>query len=130
MPHNYNRTAFQSGSTAASPLLALYCSLVDLELALKNHFWGTGWRRGHLLIAWVTEVGEAALATNLDNCLAALHCTTLTGGQSIVSGNSYPDLRYLRHDNDFAGTSTDAQLQAALQAVRDINAALRTLGII
>jgi len=113
----------------ASPLLGLYCSLVDLELALKNHFWGGGWRRGHRVIEWVAELGEAALSVHMENCIAALQCTALTGAAAAVAGNSYPDLRYLRHADDFAGTSTDQQLQAALQAVDDVKNALRAQGV-
>lgn len=129
MPHNYNRTAFQAGMVAASPLLALYCSLVDLELALKNHFWAGGWRRGHKVIDWVADAGEAALSIHLENCLTALKCTAITGAVSTVAGNSYPDVRYLRHQSDFVGTSTDQELHLALQAVNDVRAALRARGV-
>jgi hypothetical protein len=72
MPHNYNRLAFQGGTTNPATLLALYCSLIDLELALKDHFVIVAWRSGHQVVDWVSELGEAALAVQLSDALSAL----------------------------------------------------------
>lgn len=129
MPHQYNRLAFQGGMAGANALLSLYCSLVDLELALKDHFQASGWRRGHKVIDWIDELGEAALAVQLMNRLGRLQCTGRDGTQSFVQGNLYPDLRYLRHVTDWAGASTDLQINDALGLVRDVRIALRARGV-
>lgn len=129
MPHNYNRAAFQDGMAAANALLVLYCSLVDLELALKDHFAGASWRRGHAIVDWVSELGEAALANQLANGLGRLRCTARDGSFAQVLGNSYPDVRYLRHESDWPGFSTDAELRDVLGIVADIRAALRGRGV-
>jgi hypothetical protein len=129
MPHTYNRTAFQYGMASANALLILYCSLVDLELALKDHFSVVGWRNGHAIIDWVAELGEAALAAQLANGLGRLRCTARDGSLSQVLGNSYPDVRYLRHESDWPGFSTDAELRDVLGIVADIRTALRGRGV-
>jgi hypothetical protein len=129
MPHQYNRLAFQAGMAGANALLSLYCSLVDLELALKDHFQPTGWRGGHRVIDWIDELGEAALAVQLMDRLGRLQCTARNGTQAFVHGNLYPDLRYLRHSNDWQGASTDVQLDDALRLVGDVRIALRARGV-
>src|SRR5215469_3566626 len=100
-----------------------------LEVGIKDHFSGTGWRAGHKIQDWVSELGEAALAVQLAARLAALKCTDRSGSLAPVAANSYPDIRYLRHVTDFAGTSTDAQIDDALQVVVDIAAALKARGV-
>jgi hypothetical protein len=129
MPHNYNRVAFQGGIAGVNALLSLYCSLVDLELALKNHFWPNRWRGGHAIIDWITELGEAALAAQLVGRLAHLQCTGGDGTVTAVAGNSYPGMRYLRHEQDWPGASTDTQLREALDVVDDVKTALRAKGV-
>ncbi len=129
MPHSYNRAAFQGLAPGSNILLRLYCTLVALELSIKDHFAGAGWRNGHRIVDWVTELGEAALAVQLSNRLGALMCTASDGNAAPVGGNSYPDLRYLRHTTDFAGTSTDAQIQQALEILADVRTALTGNGV-
>ena len=90
MPHNYNRAAFQSVVASGNALVVLYLSLVDLEIALKDHFSGTAWRSGHRIIDWIAEVGEASLSVQLDTALAILPCTARDGTEAHVAGNSYP----------------------------------------
>ncbi|SRR5216684_1330948 len=129
MPHNYNRAAFHGLPAGSNVLLSLYCSLVALELAIKDHFAAVGWRIGHRVADWVTELGEAALAVQLSNRLAALQCTGKGGNVVPATANSYPDIRYLQHESDFVGMSNDAQIQQALQVVIDIRTALIGRGI-
>lgn len=129
MPHQYNRNAFQSVVAGSSLLLRLYCSLVGLELAIKDHFNSGGWRAGHRIADWVAELGEAALAVQLTTRLAALQCTSRDGSAAPVAANTYPDVRYLRHVTDFPGTSTDTAIEDALQVVVDIKTALAAAGV-
>lgn len=129
MPHTYNRTAFQGAAVAAGSLLSLYCSLVELELGIKDYFAASGWRGGHRVIDWISELGEAALAVQLSNRLGSLRCTGRDGNVAPVAGNAYPDVRYLRHESDFAGMSTDAQLNEALGVLNDVKQALRGRGV-
>ena len=129
MPHLYNRTAFQSVAAGSNVLLSLYCSLVALEVGIKDHFSGVGWRSGHRIEDWVSELGEAALAVQLSTRLAVLQCTDRSGNVAPVAANSYPDIRYIRHVTDFVGSSTDAQINDALQVVCDIKMALKGRGV-
>src|SRR5258708_23227144 len=117
MTHTYNRAAFQSLAQGSNILLRLYCSLVGLELSIKAHFAGAGWRSGNRIVDWVRELGEAALAVQLSNRLGVLQCTAKDGNLAPVGGNSYPDVRYLQHVSDFVGTFTDDQIQEALDVL-------------
>jgi hypothetical protein len=128
LPHTYNKQAFANGIVVASPLLSLYCSLVIIELAVKDHL--APWPTGHKVIEWLTSLGEPSLAQQLRTALMVLQCTDRSGNQAPVSGDQYPDLRYLRHDSDFAGMTTDTQIQDALDIVNSVNAALRSKGVL
>lgn len=136
MPHDYNKEAFRRiGNDSSNPLCAVYCSLVVLELAIKDHFYAQvnpgSWKTGHRIIDWLTsDLNESSLGNQLDNKLAALHCTDRNGDQAMVSPNRYPDLRYLRHEQDFPGTSTDAGLRDVMDIIQDIQDRLRMKGII
>jgi hypothetical protein len=132
MPHSYNQQSFQVGaSNSSNPLLCLYCSLVVLELSIKDHFHQSGpWKKGHCIIDWLTvSLGETSLGTQLDSKLSALYCTYKDGTEVNVKANSYPDIRYLRHEADFPGKSTDNQLKEALEIIKDIRTSLITKGI-
>jgi hypothetical protein len=129
MPHQYNRHAFQGGITSPDVLLSAYCALVDLELGIKDHFVAGGWRAGHRIIDWVAELGEGALAVQLAGKLGSLRCTGRDGNVAPVAGNAYPDVRYIRHESDFAGMSTDDELREVVDVVSDIRAALKGRGV-
>ena len=131
MPHSYNRAAFDVGRAAGNALLTLYCSLVSIEIALKDR--SNPWKRGHMLAQWLTSEGDAGLTSltqQLVTGLAAMRCTDPTGNSSAIRLDAFPDLRYLRYAADFPGESTDAQLQACLALVRDIETVLRGKGIL
>ena len=128
MPHLYNKQAFGNAAASSSLLLSLYCSLVVIELAIKDY--SAPWPKGHRIIEWLTSLGEPSLAQQLRSALMALQCTDRSGNQSPVSGDQYPDLRYLRHHSDFANMTTDAQLQDALDIVGSINQALQRQGVL
>ena len=128
MPHAYNRQAFKSGISPTSPLLSLYCSLVLVELAVKDHV--VPRPRGHYVTVWLTNLVNASLAQQLRTALAKLTCTDANGNPAPVSADRYPDLRYLRHELDYAGTSTDVLIRDALDIMDSVNAALRTAGVL
>src|ERR1051326_8003550 len=128
MPHAYNKKAFAAGRSSGQSLLALYCSLVVLEIALKDHSYPP-WQGGHRVVDMVSAAGEAALSVQLSGRLSALLCTAVDGTPAPVDANKYPDLRYLRHMTDFAGGSTDLQVQDALAIVSDVEQALRAKGV-
>lgn len=125
MPHLYNRSAFRIGLNL-SPLLDLYCALVVLELSLKDRM--PVWAGGHDVTDFVSRAGENALALRLRSALAGLWCTNRQGNEAHVAPDRYPDLRYLRHQTDFAGKTTDIELQTILIIVRDIEAILTAKG--
>ncbi len=137
MPHLYNRRAFGSvvrysfgpADDDSLRLLALYCALVRLELALKDHnpaFRG----KKHDVYAMLEELGvDGSYLVQLNNRLFALQCVLVNGRSGPVVTKTYPDLRYLRHESDFAGESTTQQLEKALDTLRDIEQELVRLGI-
>ncbi len=134
MPHNYNRTAFASGinNANANPLLSLYCSLVVLELAIKDYLYTTNggtWVTGHKIILWLDDLNESSLSRQLSTALSTLYCTAVNGSEVSVCPHKYPDIRYLRHGNDFPGKSTDTQIRDALGIISDIRTRLIVIGV-
>lgn len=128
--HKFNRAAF-FGLNASSPLVKLYLRLVALEMALKDTD-PSNYSLGHDVIQMVQNRNDpalSALATALHAALAGLHCTDRRGRPATVSPAKYPDLRYLRHDSDFPGTTTDGALATALQALEDLITELARHGV-
>ena len=131
MPPHFNRLAFEAGRTAGSPLLALYSVLVILELALKDG--KTPWPKGHLVQQWLGELNDAGLTAmtyQLANELQSLTCTDRSGGEAPVALDRYPDLRYLRHETDYPGKSTDANIAQALAVAEQIRGLLQQRGVL
>lgn len=127
----FSRAAFENGRTSGSPLLSLYCSLVVIELALKDSL--TPWRTGHTVQQWLTELNDAGLAAltyQLANQMQTLTCTDRLGQESVVDINHYPDLRYLQHEIDYPGKTTDASIARALQILGDIWTVLQAKGVL
>ena len=131
MPHTFNRLAFDAGRTSGNILLGLYCSLVTVELALKDN--SPTWPRGHAIQQWLNNFNDAGL-TALTYALATemqtLICTDRVGNESCVAVNSYPDLRYLRHETDYAGKTTDASITKCMDLLNDIRVVLTQRGIL
>lgn len=119
MPHKYNVGAFQAGTNLPNPLLRLYCGLVVAELALKDS--ALTWPAvGHDVPRLLAELGEAALSVQLQGRLAALKCTGRDGSEAPVTAAHYPHLRYLRHETDYPGRVTDADIEAVLDVMADV----------
>ena len=131
MPHAYNRSAFDVGRSSSNGLLSVYCSLVIIELGLKDA--RTTWPNGHYLAAWLNDLADAGLTSltqQLITCLGTLKCTDRNGGVTRADLNSYPDVRYLRHEADFPGQSNDADLLACVAVIQDIETVLKGRGIL
>lgn len=133
MRHSYNKLSFNVAATDHSNLLlSLYCSLVVLELTIKEHIHQSSgsWTGGHNIIDWLTnDLAESSLGLQLSTKLSALYCTSRSGSDIPVDATRYPDIRYLQHETDFLGKSTDNQIQEALDIVNDIKTRLMTRGI-
>ena len=121
MPHSYNRLGF--GTMAAdSPLLALYCQLVALELRLKDE--APNWPAGHdvpnLLRAGTYGAAVETLATELERRLVRIPCTARDGSTATVPASNFPAARYFRHAEDFADGGDPSLLDDVLDVVTDI----------
>ncbi len=117
----FNRRAFGNLDTT-SPLLQLYCTLVSIELALKDDSTSSS-KIGHKVIEYAKAYNDRNLdlaADALENTLKQLICTNLSGLRANVNTQKYPDVRYLHHDSDFPGDTSQAELEAALDAARTL----------
>lgn len=139
MPYAYNRTAFASGRTSAASLLAIYSTLVVLELGLKEHLGVHGNGAGHDLGVMLKKaispsdskywIATARLA-QLRTCLGSLKCNRKDGTANLVRHQAYPDLRYVRHGQDWPNdSSTDLQLAQARQAANRLLHVCSEIGV-
>jgi hypothetical protein len=82
---------------------------------------------------WLTELADAGLTSltqQLSTCMQRLFCTDKSGARSCASIDSYPDVRYLLHETDDPGTSTDQDVSNCLTLIRDIETVLNQRGIL
>lgn len=128
MPHTINRCAFRD-CDASEPSFRLYTLLVAIELALKDRL--SPYKSGHDLHRLAgfavspMPAGLSAQLTGLTACLGSLLCTSLQGTQVPVDPANYPVIRYVRHDKDFPGSTTENLVQQALAAARQLVQELR-----
>lgn len=66
----------------------------------------------------------------LANELQKLTCTDRSGSEAPISLDHYPDLRYVRHETDYPGKSTDADIAEALALAEAIRAELKGRGLL
>ena len=142
MAYSYNRKAFHAGGNASLPiLLKTYCSLVALELGLKD-FLGlseSSGNAGHDLPDLLNQVKQRerrtrasvnSIQTQLRNQLTSIRCQGRAGFAQSIPAQSYPHLRYMRHQNDWSSdSSTDNQLHAVLSTVLKLTSSLSQHGI-
>ena len=142
MPYVYNRGAFKAGSDNALPiLLRTYCALVTLELGLKDYLGltdspGNG---GHDLPDLLNQVKRVdsrlvgsinSFQTQLRNRLSSVRCQGKAGEAQSVPARSYPHLRYVRHQQDWAADfSSNAQLHAVHTTVTKLLGTLKHHGV-
>lgn len=131
MPHDFNKLAFDVGRKSGNNLLALYSVLVVIELGLKDG--KQKWPNGHYVQQWLSEFNDAGLSATtyqLANELQKLTCTDRSGGEAPIALDHYPDLRYLRHEMDYPGKSTDGDIAQALALAEAVRVALKGRGIL
>lgn len=137
----YNRASFGGNSFA---LGKTYCRCVTLELALKEELAlceGNG-NGGHdvpsLLHRYASTLAPsplksqvATLAGQLSNRLSALWCQGRYGTAERVRANSYPYMRYLRHQSDGWAPqySTESDVERVEATVSAIWLALKSAGV-
>jgi hypothetical protein len=132
VPHTTNRSAFRD-CDASEPSFRLYTLLVAIELALKDKI--SPFRSGHDLHRLagfaVTPMspGLSTQLTGLTACLGVLLCTSLQGLQVPIDPANYPGLRYIRHDRDFPGASSETSVKQALDTARQLVQELRLAGV-
>lgn len=132
MSYGYNRAAFKAVRIQAGlpPLVVSYCSLVVAELALKEHLGliNTAAHCGHdlpnLLDRLRPSTGGArkslaAMKTQFRHKLARLRCQTRSGTPGFVLEQNYPDLRYIRHTEDWPGDSSSDEEVRQLKTMTD-----------
>lgn len=107
--HLSNRRAFGNPSSG-EPILALYCQLVALELALKDQF-PTHFGLKHdvfsmISVSFGAKSNVISAASSLRASLGAMTCSLGSGSAGPVRAEKYPDLRYARMDGDFPSPST------------------------
>ncbi len=139
MPHVSMRKAFFN-MDSTNFAFQLYTRLFAVELTLKDHAsWKT--RYSHNLDDMITDaVAKTAPgnAANFAGLIAALRseigrcwCSDRGGAPTLVRLEAYPELRYLRHAQDFPNppASSDADIQRALTQADAIIKELNKVGI-
>lgn len=126
MTYSYNRTAFRSATTSALPLLVrAYATLVTLELSLKDELPARGLKcpRNHDVPEMLKRLSGTlpgphkanlrSLAVSLRSTISYLWCEDLSGNPGRVPAAVYPNIRYLRHVQDWPmSASSDADVTA------------------
>lgn len=133
--YDYNKKSFKFGDPG-NLLLTLYCKLICLELFLKERIPNFNDHNvPDKLVEFTSNHSPTiTIGVNLGSELRKLYCSDkfnpLTGRN--VPQNSYPHMRYLRHESDFpAGTtqvSSDEDLKQCLTLVDQIYKVLKQNG--
>jgi hypothetical protein len=126
MNYDFNRKAFRSlrSVPGLEPLAVIYGGCVLLELSLKQHLGLVQGvcNAGHdlpqllhrtSLLQPKLSIPCLTLKTQLENQLNALFTQGRDGNPRPIPAQSYPYLRYLRHDSDWSkDASNDSQIVA------------------
>ncbi|MDX1959649.1 MAG: hypothetical protein SFU98_13825 [Leptospiraceae bacterium] len=136
MGHLYNIKAFKLAFTLngqGSLLLSIYSKLVCIELALKDNQQQntTIWPAlSHNVSGLLNNIALNSLGIRFNNALKKIKCTDRNGNnlQSINERN-YPALRYMNHDSDISGGSSDSDLTELDIIVDDIIIQMRNKGV-
>lgn len=117
MSFGYNATSFRNAceSDSISSLIRAYCGLVLIELAIKDVLHCHGLK--HDLQRMLQRLGQdhppaktnraalTAQTSQLSNLLSALPCQSVANLATKVRPSAFPDLRYVRHEQDWATNS-------------------------
>jgi hypothetical protein len=119
--YDYNRIAFREASKLSNPLIAVYASMVHLELALKTHDSNLHMHK-HDVCRMLAGFGcVTSLVLQLKNRLRSLRCMNIDGKVDHVAYHNYPAIRYLRHTHDHASdASDDHDLKKIVVILQDI----------
>ncbi|XGV88917.1 MAG: hypothetical protein ACAF42_08130 [Limnothrix sp. BL-A-16] len=158
MTHKYNTQVFLAGSETSKKLLDLYCSLVIIELAVKDGLKDktkTWPQIGHDITTGIQNLFSdpdsdplfktdyrkreiikqlRADAVNLKNDFDNLYCTGGKGESQKAYIQKYPYIRYLQHESDIhngrPGKTTEQDLENALRTAQNILNHLRKLSLL
>jgi len=130
MDYDYNRKAFRSviKATGIDPLATAYCSCVLLELSMKQYLalCSSPDNGGHNLSSLLQRIGLRharykavcnALQIQLADSLRILFSQGRNGTSRTVPSDSYPHIRYLRHQSDWELPHSPEVDVAALNAI-------------
>jgi hypothetical protein len=123
----HNRNAFAQMSKTGSPLIAVYASMVHLELALKAADQACC-AHSHDICTMLTSYDRViSLVDQLRRHMNLLHCTDKDGRTiTTVKHYNYPAIRYLRHADDHDQDAVDdIRLRTISGILADIKALLR-----
>lgn len=144
MSYSYNRTAFRSATTSTlPPLVRAYAMLVTLELSLKealpkrglncprNHDVPEMLRRLSTTLSGAQKANLKSLSVALRSTISYLWCDDVSGNPSRVAASAYPNIRYLRHVQDWpASASSEADVTALVTLSSQIAHAIgRSTGV-
>lgn len=144
MAYSYNRTAFRSAARSTlPPLVRAYAMLVTLELSLKEVLPGRGLvcprnhdvpemlRRLSTTLPGAQKANLKSLSVALRSTISYLWCDDVSGNPSHVAASVYPNIRYLRHVEDWpASASAEADVTALVTLSSQIAHAIgRSTGV-
>jgi hypothetical protein len=113
MPSTYNLTSFRTvcEDATAPSLVRAYCGLMVIELAVKDllncHGLKHDLQRMLQLLGRDHEPAKQnraalnSLTSQLSNLLSALPCQSISNTVTAVRPAAFPDLRYVRHEDDW-----------------------------
>lgn len=126
-PYATNIAAF-GNCDANEPGFSAYCTLVALELTYKAN--GAAVIRHDVLATISAEPTLVPMVTAVTTALAALQCNDPGKQPARVRPGTYPDLRYLRHQADWAThTSTVAEVADTVAELAKLTRELRRQGV-
>ena len=146
MSYAYNKATFRSAraSAGAPALLRIYCSLVVMELGLKEYLglMNTPQNAGHDVPRLLTLFQVQLPATNYSRVMLGVKITQMRGRMSkmycqgkdgncqFLPAESYPYLRYVRHDSDWPNSNcADADIDSLGTVVEDVFSFLKRSGV-
>lgn len=139
LPYSYNRAAFGEAakllgakrSDGAVLLVELYCRLVRIELALKEHH-PEFVTKVHDVIVMLLELPQPAAVRSRERINSAItqlkdrlqilkHNDRKTDpGEEKQAAHQWPHIRYLRHNLNYPGGTTDQELRGAIEAADNV----------
>jgi len=137
MSHSYNRKAFKLAfllNGNGSILLSIYSKLVCIELALKDdqQIKTQKWpATSHNISGLLNNLNLNSEGIKFNNALKKIKCTDIKGKNlESIKETNYPALRYMNHDSDISGGSTDLDLTELNIIIDDIILQMKSKGVV